>query len=584
MKKSFLYFVIIFLLISFLHAGEGIELNNINATWTRVLPGKLICEPQTTSQGFAVITDAHSLISFTSQGRIVYEKLLVRANGAIFGVLQNDFIAVITGSSKRITLLNPDGRELWTTTTDFKINQSPYSGRDGRFFVRSEETIACYSLNGIQKWKLTTPAQAKMSLNELPNGSLILMLKELDSGKTKALRISPFGEIEEEITFAGEVTRALTTPQGILLVFTDGTSGLFDLDTEQNKSTHRWLFKKDAVQKTNKDFFILSQDESQVVYVNIKASNVEIDYINLTDGSIKDSFIIEEQITPEYGWYNNSGIFIADSKNAFFYNNAGRYLWSGTLPALNSKQTPTHTSFTVDNCFLLFGKDWSIHAFRTAHAPETNSKQTEQKKDYSYFYNIDTALMELPLPIPIDKNLLAENRTELLLKGNYGSTEKEYASQLLSICTVYKNLMTTTNFGTRLEKSVFETDTAGMENILSQLNLFGTDTLCDYTAFFLRKETNKTLIHTLLRGIVQNSYDPQGKILESLEYLVHNTSEKDETLLKDICDAVYSICITNGVTAIEPRGKDTLTTMLYPNYTSVTRDYARNTLKKLVGK
>ena len=162
MKQKHLSFILIalfFLNLSSAFAGEGIELNNINATWTRVLPGKLICEPKTTSKGFAVITDAHSLMSFTSQGRIVYEKLLVRANGAFFGVLQNDFIAVITGSSKRITLLNPDGRELWTTTTDFKISQSPVSGRDGRFFVQGDDALACYSINGIQKWKITPTKQ-----------------------------------------------------------------------------------------------------------------------------------------------------------------------------------------------------------------------------------------------------------------------------------------------------------------------------------------------------------------------------------------------------------------------------------------
>ena len=192
--------------------------------------------------------------------------------------------------------------------------------------------------------------------------------------------------------------------------------------------------------------------------------------------------------------------------------------------------------------------------------------------------------MELPLPLPLDKNLLLPERAELLQKGSYGATEKQYASELLSICTAYKNIMTRSNFGTRVEKTIFETDSTGMENILSQINLFGTNTFCDYTAFFLRKETNKTFVHVLLRGLVKNGYDPQGKILESLEYLAHNTSEKDETILKDICDAVYSVCITNGGTAIEPRGKDTLTTLLYPKYTSVIRDYARNTLKKLVGK
>ena len=103
MKKILFLFILLILLYP-LFAGQGIELNNINSTWSRVLPGKLICEPQTTSKGFAVITDAHSLMSFTSQGRIVYEKILNRANGALFGVLQNDYIAVVTANSKKITL------------------------------------------------------------------------------------------------------------------------------------------------------------------------------------------------------------------------------------------------------------------------------------------------------------------------------------------------------------------------------------------------------------------------------------------------------------------------------------------------
>ena len=85
MKKILFLFILLILLYP-LFAGQGIELNNINSTWSRVLPGKLICEPQTTSKGFAVITDAHSLMSFTSQGRIVYEKILNRANGALFGL------------------------------------------------------------------------------------------------------------------------------------------------------------------------------------------------------------------------------------------------------------------------------------------------------------------------------------------------------------------------------------------------------------------------------------------------------------------------------------------------------------------
>ena len=582
LTRQSLFTILFLFFLSPLFAGEGIELNNLNATWSRVLPGKLICPPQTTSYGFAVMTDAHNIMSFTSQGRIVFEKNLLRSSGGTFGVLKNDFFVVVTGSSKRITLLNPDGRELWNTTVDFKITSSPYGGRDGRFFIRGTDVITCYSITGIQKWKTTTPVQSKMELQELPDGSLVVFLDKLEGGKTKALRLTPFGEIVEEITFAGEVTNALTTPQGILLIFTDGTAGLFDL--VENKSTHKWLFKKDRIQKNISDFFILSQNKNDVVYVNIKANNVEIDYINLTDGSIKNSFIIDEGINPAFGWYNDYGVFIADTKKACFYNNAGRYIWSGIMPDSKSKTAYTHTGFTTDNCFLLFCTDWSIHAFRTAHAEQTTVQNQTKAPDYNSFYEINTTLLELSFPMPISRDLLEQQRITLLNQGSYGSTEKEYASQLLSVCTAYKNIMTTTNFGTRIEKSIFETDSAGTEILLSQLSLFGTDTFCEYIAYFLTHETNKSLIHTLLRGIASNGYDPDGRLIASLEYLARNTSEKDETLLKELCDAIYSVCNTMGSSAIEPIGKDALTTLLYPKYTSTVRDYARNTLKKLVGK
>jgi hypothetical protein len=217
-------------------------------------------------------------------------------------------------------------------------------------------------------------------------------------------------------------------------------------------------------------------------------------------------------------------------------------------------------------------------------AEQTVTQTKPQRKNYSSFYDINTTLLELSFPMPISKELLEQDRITLLKSGNYGKTERQYTSELLSVCTAYKNVMTTSNFGTRIEKSVFQTDTAGTEILVSQLALFGTDTFCDYIAYFLKTENNRAIIHALLVGICNNGYDPDGKIMASLEYLARNTSEKDENLLKDICDAVYSICSTMGGAAIEPTGKDTLTTLLYPKYTSVIRDYARNTLKKLVGK
>ncbi|MBR5402300.1 MAG: hypothetical protein IK102_10900 [Treponema sp.] len=586
MKRHYVLSVILFIFLTIpLFAGEGIELNNLNSTWSRVLPGKPMCEPQMTSKGFAVITDAKNLMSFTSSGSLIYEKPLTRSTNAFFGVLNHDFVAVITNNSKKITMLNPDGKELWSINEDFKITDKPFSGRDGRFFVRGQDTLCCYGITGIRKWKIQTPVQSKTAVQELTDGSLVVFLQQLDQGKTQALRITPFGEIVEQITFAGEVIHALTTPQGILLVFTDGTSGLFEL--AQNKSVHKWLFKKELGKKTNSDFFILSQDKTEVIYVNIKTGNVEIDYINLEDGSVKNSFTIDEGITPTYGWYNSSGVFIADSKKACFYNNMGRYIWSGKMPDKKSPVKVSWTSFTTDNCFLLFCSDWSIYAFQTAIAPaktDSSKKNSNTRPSYKEHYVIDTTLLELSFPMPLDKELLKSERNQILLNGNYGTTERQYASELLSVCTAYKNVISSMDFGSRKEKSIFQTDAAGLEKLLSQFGLFCTDTFCEYTAYFLRHEADRTVLHTLLYGISINGYDPDGKIMDSLEYLARNISPKDENLLKDLCNAVLSVCNTMGTQAVDPQGRDTLSVLMYPKYTSIIRDYARNTMKKLVGK
>ena len=63
-----------------------------------------------TSYGFAVITDAKNLMGFTSQGRIVFETNLTKATSAFFGVLEHDFIAVVTNTGTPPAACLPTGR------------------------------------------------------------------------------------------------------------------------------------------------------------------------------------------------------------------------------------------------------------------------------------------------------------------------------------------------------------------------------------------------------------------------------------------------------------------------------------------
>ena len=53
----------------------GLEkLSNYNTTWTSVLPGTALCQPEVTSYGFCLATDARNLMGFSSTGKLLWEK------------------------------------------------------------------------------------------------------------------------------------------------------------------------------------------------------------------------------------------------------------------------------------------------------------------------------------------------------------------------------------------------------------------------------------------------------------------------------------------------------------------------------
>ena len=48
-----------------------------------------------------------------------------------------------------------------------------------------------------------------------------------------------------------------------------------------------------------------------------------------------------------------------------------------------------------------------------------------------------------------------------------------------------------------------------------------------------------------------------------------------------VCDSVYEICRFMGRPALYSKGMEILTQLLYPQYDSKVREYARNTLTKI---
>ena len=571
MKKVFLFFWIgLFSLNIF--AQNPYELNSINASWSYVIPGQVIQEPQKTSFGFIITTDAKNLIALSNEGTLLWETYFHKFSEPLYSVLSHDFVCVASDKRTKIHLLNPSGGEIWNKKLDFQITQKPVSSPDGRFFVQGKNCVLCFGINGIIKWKIQTENQNDYRIQLLPDESFIVFLEKTNDGKSTALRISKYGKILEEITFSGFVKKAFTTKEGILLWFSDGNTGLFSV--ENKLAVNKWVHTKNPNCISN--FVIVDSEKDDFMYIEKKSTDTQVFYINLKTGNPYRTYYLDSNPKITYCDSNENGFFLANDSTIHFYNHYGKELLCGKFSTQNSKDI--YTLFTQNNHFIIFEKNWTINAFKTAQSilKKNNLKKEINKNKFKTTSDEYSHLF-------IDFENKDENEQKLLQlqNGFYGKQELIWEDEIFYTLDAYFDTKTQSNFGTRLPYSVFEINTTGFQSVLSQISYFGTSKYNAQIIKILKIEKNKSLLNTILKGISQNGYDPNLEILTTLKNMIEKTPSMDSSIFIHSCDAIYSICNYMGRQAFYPMGKEILTSMLSSKYDSKTRDYARETLKKL---
>lgn len=581
MKKKFLLLISFILTVNF-YAQE--VLTRFNTSWFQVITGKVMSEPAVTSFGFCLITDSKSISSFTNTGKLLWEKDFKQYRDSRIYTLPEDFYLLVKNSYRTISVLNPSGYEIWSVDLDMPVYGSPLCGRDGRFFIRTIDSIHCFGITGLKKWSLQIPKQNAIPMTELPDGSFVVFMEHLENNKTKGLRISPFGEIMEEIIFAGKVLTTASCNDGVLLTFDDGTAGLFALSSNRN-AENKWVLQtkqlKPKKQQCENAFFIVDETKSKVVYVFPDEKKCTIYNIKPSTGEIGTSFIIDQinGYKIQKAVYQDKNIFLTDNKYGAYYSEYGVNLWNGIMPLQNGTPLFNYTIFTNDSSLILCGNDWTLSGYKLKQTVRKQNN-SNSKKDYDQFlddFNNSYAYLG-----QINSNLASEDRINKLKNGNYGNKEITYMNELNEACASYSSFLSSKATNYSDGKSIFETDAADLEKVMLQLSLFSGDAYNSYISKYLRTVTNRTLQFVLLTGISENGYDPDLKIMNSLNIMAGKTSTKDDLMLKKICDSVYSICVFMGRPAYNSMGKNIIKPLLGSSYSSQTRLYARNTLKKIM--
>ena len=573
LKKAFLAILLFSAFPAFyqtLYAQES--LSDFNTSWTSVLPGSALCEPAVTSYGFCLATDARNIMGYSSNGKLLWEKNTGRVRNLSLTVLNGDFILFHDKDKNLVRLFNPSGTEIWSKVLNFKLAGNAFGGRDGRFFLYGENTVLCVGINGIVRWEMETEYQKELSMQELPDGSVIVFLED-QAGKTRGLRISPFGEQLENITFAGSITQTHTCNDGILLTFSDGSAGLFSL--KDGLAESKWV----AAVKSGNSLFAVSEDRQNYRLLALSKSDVTIYSLSPDNGAVLSSMTVTgiDGSALLKAQLSDSGLFIADNQRALLIDYDYKEIWSGRMPAQSKAKNINQIIYLKNDYLVLCFKNWSMNAWHTA---VSDSVLKNIHSDYSSFAPLELAEINYINQGSFLALFKDPERIASLKEGNYGKKEAEWLSQLLSVAKLYSMDAGSSDFGIHTEKSVFQTDSAGFESILVQLALLCTDQTQAASAAIISESANKTYCRALLTNM--SGYDPDGKLLEAIERNASRAGTKDSAYLSTICDAVYSICLFMGRPAYNKKGKEILKQFMGNEYSFNTRSYARDTLKKII--
>lgn len=551
----------LFLFLLFPLFSEEIEYINLDEkipVWQTVVAGVVTSQPVSTSYGCVAMLDGREVVALTGDGYIFWHKPIRGKPSPYLSVTRDDFIYAVS-EEKRISFYNPNGLILWEIENSEAVNADIKCGRDGRIFVPSKNSVSSYGLDGILRWKIDIEESSGLPLTELSDGSILLVMKKEVNNSSTALRISPYGEILEEITFTGRIRCLLETQYGVLMGFDNGTVGMCSV--KNGSAYSAWTFPLISGLPVS---FCEGNDAVCVMYQN--SALVSFSFKNGKPGYIlwknyAESFECSDEVYSYFisGNYN----FLSRSQTVIIQSDTGDIDWMTDL----SKDNRYYC--TSSGSLLQFGMDWIVSSYKIRQYVAKN----QLKKTFSRKYPLTWT----------GKNKYAYNAREILTyyaSGNYGTKEEDFIavinrrnSELINYYMQERLLQYEMGFDWSIE------DRAETVTLASST---GTSDYGSFIAEMLHKESDPTLLLAAIKASERQGFDYDGQMLAMLEEIVIKKGRLNMQLMIPVCDAVFSICRKMGKPAIFNKGKAILSRLNTNQFTSPVRDYSKQTLEKLI--
>lgn len=581
MKKIFCL-VFIFLFVSFFYAEES---EALQPNWQLVVGGAPIAPPIITDFGFAVPLDGRTMAAVSETGQLMWFATLPGyKTSPHYTMGTGDFLIAVSGGNK-LSLINPSGLTLWSSTAPAEILSTPLQGRDGRIYLQCTNQLACFGIGGTLKWTLPVENISTLPLTELEDGSVLCLLNTIVDGCSTAVRVSPFGEILEEITFTSVVAGVKQSKFGTILIFTDGSLGI--CSSTDNMAVTRWSIPalvSPSVSSVPPQIY-LDTLHTLCAVVTASGSQSLVTVVDLDKGEKKFNVSAAINLNDlQFGTIDLTNIVLCDSQKALGLSlDDGVEVWNSDLPG---KLTWDYMLYTPKGYIItLEKKSWLISAYRVTQTIGSQQYRAYKSEKTNYPVYIELATQKANIPqndSEVFMNLIPPDLEKTIYRsiyeGNYGTSEAQWQALVTR-----ENTRCLSNSKSVSQNPMASYDITYKESIIKLMGAFESSCFNRNLAQILQQETDISLLRTALRASAKIAYDPNLELLSSIELLLGKTSLlSNYTITTAICNAVYEICRFMGKPALFSRGRYILSYLLNQKLDSKTKDYAVYTLQKLI--
>ena len=550
MKKLF----IIFISVVFTAQSTFLISQEMEAFWTLVFAGDNITTP-VFSQGNIYTAGADKAINcITSRGTFLWRRNTKNYPTPLISTSIGGVVYLVTRGNY-IEAYSSQGMPIWT----YKCPEMPlfpvYIAKDGYLLITFQKHIIALTRQGKLKWDIPLPATPTKEPIEVAQKNIILLL---DDGSF--LRISMFGKLLEQLSLKKSINTIAFAPDGYLVSCRDNTLSYYKVG---ESSTLIWQLESSSpcYAITHKEDVFLCVYENG----NVSAKKVR-------DGSDVWSLDLLHRMSEAMKCENVAGEFqIRDKGFGAVIASNGKIKWQKEL--VEKQFLPIIT----ENGLLIGIKREILNAYRMETKllrkdPKRvdlskGGSQSDGSENEDYVLHKATVLYLLGFST---FNFFSDVEQDLK-NGNVAGKEDYYAIMLTGII---QNEAKSAYFPH--EFSSFERARAA--TLLGQMGLYQyRDVLLNQISVSMDVE----LAIGVLKGLTALAYDPDGKTLDGITFILNKNSPDNVELIKSVVDAFYALSkFGDKVTA--KKAVENLFSIMNGAYPAVIKEYVRQKVKNLV--